>query len=58
LSNPLGVLRTELLLELDANVLRERRAVAGGRNRDLKIAAIHNGGIVKIAVVRIVDRID
>ena len=39
LLNPVRIFRAELLLELDANALRERRAVARGRDRDLQVAA-------------------
>ncbi len=58
LLNPLGVFGTELLLELDADTLRERRAMACGRNRDLQIAAVDDRRIVEVAVDRIIDRVD
>ena len=38
--------------------LRQRRAVSRGRNGNLQVAAIHDGRIVEIAIVRIVDRVD
>ena len=57
LLDPFRIFGPKLLFELLAEPLRQRRALACRRDRDLKIAAVDDRRIIKIAVVRIVHRI-
>src|SRR5207249_9650994 len=57
LLDPLRVFGTKLLFELLAEPLRKRRALARRRDRDLEIAAVDDGRVIKIAIVWIVHRI-
>src|SRR5438270_9917259 len=57
LSNPRLILRTKLLLEFLANSLRESRALAGSRDCNLQVAALYNGRIVEIAILRVINRV-
>ena len=52
---PGGVFWAELLLEFTTKALGEGRAFAVGGNGDLQIAALHDGAVVEMAVVDVVD---
>src|SRR4051812_9299427 len=47
--------RVELLLQLFANALRERRTMSSGGDGDLQISALHHGRVIEVAAIRFVD---
>jgi len=57
LFNPLFVLRRELLLDLAPQALRQSGTLASGGNGDLKRAAPHDSGIVKVAARGVINDI-
>jgi hypothetical protein len=55
--DPAGINRRQLGFELPAQSLRERWTLPGGGNRDLQIAPAHDGWIVKVAAIRVIDHV-
>src|ERR1700757_2147113 len=54
---PGGVFGSELLFQILAQALGERRAFAVGGDGDLQVAALDNGAVVEVAVLDVVDAV-
>src|SRR6185437_13934839 len=56
-AQPSRPLRSKLSFQFFAQPLRQRAAVAGGRNRNLQRTAANHGGIVEIAIGAIASHV-
>jgi hypothetical protein len=56
-AKPIAHRLVESVIDLAAQHLRDGGAFSGGGNRDLKIAAAHDGGKIEAAIRRIIDGI-